>query len=74
MAARLKPRFEEEAQLRQRAGLKQGIEFPVAENSLQQAFRQREDLRIRLLRPPYFELLSGIHVAKVEYRWWAGQG
>ncbi len=35
LAAKLKSLFEEEAQLRQRAGLKQGSEFPVAENSLQ---------------------------------------
>ncbi len=33
MAARLKPRFEEEARQRQRPALKQGSEFPVRENS-----------------------------------------
>jgi len=33
VAARLKPLFEEEARQRQRAGLKQGSEFPVRENS-----------------------------------------
>jgi hypothetical protein len=34
VAAKLKPLFEEEARQRQRAGLKQGREFPVIENSL----------------------------------------
>jgi hypothetical protein len=34
LAARLMPLFEEEARQRQRAALKQGREFPVAENSL----------------------------------------
>jgi hypothetical protein len=35
LGARLRTLFEEEAQLRQRAGLKQGSELPVVENSLQ---------------------------------------
>jgi len=47
LGAKLRALFEEEAQLRQRAGLKQGSEFPVVENSLQRRNTKKKAGRMR---------------------------